>query len=547
MANPTIVPDLTATSPRIAKGSFAQFVFPFTMHVDDDVQIDARLEHASHKGQRIWERLDIAKEYSLYDLTQQIRLDSMSLWKISEEALRDWLGFGERPWELRGAGGVGIEWKLETVRLWWFENRIGLLVFSARPLSSDPATWLSFLYYLRFVDGSQQRKIRPMPIDGPPVMPPWIASTPAGSPAPWTSMRQLVQALRATLDPPSDAPDPWRSLTDPGQLFPFTCVFVDQMPSNEQPLFRHRLRQSLRTDQAENAASEDLVTSGNSYFLPYADQQWFTFSMGGAGFVAFDRPDNEFNHLTLPSHLAKRYGFILVLALYQRYTLIEFSRETARYWERQHWERQLDNVERLPGQNVRVDTALFDQMERLYVRLLTFTAYGYFAQVVQQDHYHRFFRRWVEVFQLPTLYEEVRGEIAEMRNYLDLRLARRTQEQERAAASEEHRRITVEQRQLRAAEDQARRLEQRIGYFAVFLGFPALFLTAAAATGDLPPLFVALWAVIGGAAGWIFLDLFNSGSVLRKLGRHGQQGLIRLIRWLAATWRRRTKRGDRLR
>jgi len=64
---------------------------------------------------------------------------------------------------------------------------------------------------------------------------------------------------------------------------------------------------------------------------------------------------------------------------------------------------------------------------------------------MQQEHYHRAYRKWQEVFQIERLYQEVKDEVAEMHEYL---LAEQTQ-----------------------------RLERRLNLLGALIGMPALVLS----------------------------------------------------------------------
>jgi hypothetical protein len=66
--------------------------------------------------------------------------------------------------------------------------------------------------------------------------------------------------------------------------------------------------------------------------------------------------------------------------------------------------------------------------ERIRDALLLFTARGYFAQVMQQEHHHRCYRKWQETFQVERLYRDVRDEVREMHDYLHMRRTERLQQ-----------------------------------------------------------------------------------------------------------------------
>ena len=91
--------------------------------------------------------------------------------------------------------------------------------------------------------------------------------------------------------------------------------------------------------------------------------------------------------------------------------------------------------------------------------VLTFSARGYFAQVMQLDHHHRYYLRWQEIFQTSRLYKELRDEVNDMFDYLLL------QKQERLQIIAE------------GQEKRTRRLERLISVIACMVGLPILGLT----------------------------------------------------------------------
>lgn len=83
---------------------------------------------------------------------------------------------------------------------------------------------------------------------------------------------------------------------------------------------------------------------------------------------------------------------------------------------------------------------------------MEFTARGYFIQVVQGEHHHRFYSKWQEVLQVERLYQEVNDEVREMHNDL---LLKRSEAEERAYRS----------------------LEKMVAFFGAAIGIPTLVFT----------------------------------------------------------------------
>jgi hypothetical protein len=168
--------------------------------------------------------------------------------------------------------------------------------------------------------------------------------------------------------------------------------------------------------------------------LPYADDQWFVFSLEGGAFVAFDAPKNDFFRINLPTHLKNQYFLLFLLTLHQRFALTRLSHEVSEHWLR------VNEADRMP------------YFERIRSSLMEFTARGYFIQVVQRENHHRFYRKWQEVLQVERLYQEVNDEVREMYNDL---LLQRSEEEERASRS----------------------LERMVAFFGAAIGIPTLVFT----------------------------------------------------------------------
>lgn len=60
------------------------------------------------------------------------------------------------------------------------------------------------------------------------------------------------------------------------------------------------------------------------------------------------------------------------------------------------------------------------EFKRISKDLLDFTARGYFTQIMQQEHHHRYYLKCQKVFQIEKLYKEVKDEVGEMYNQTQL-------------------------------------------------------------------------------------------------------------------------------
>jgi hypothetical protein len=200
-----------------------------------------------------------------------------------------------------------------------------------------------------------------------------------------------------------------------GQLLPFTALLVDDVSPEQDPYFIYQLRNFFNESQALHPAPEDLRPDHPS-LLPYTVRQWFFFSLDGGGFVGFNAPAKEtgFFRQTLLEHLREQYFLLYLFTLYQRFALISLSSHVARNW-----------VGRRESQSVSEREESFCYIRD---RMMEFTARGFFTQLMQREHHHRVYQKWQDVFQIHSLYEEVRDEVQEMHNYL---MMRRTEAEQR--------------------------------------------------------------------------------------------------------------------
>ena len=210
---------------------------------------------------------------------------------------------------------------------------------------------------------------------------------------------------------------------------------------------------------------------------------WFTHSLDGGAFVSGDLPDTPFFRDQLPEHLHSRYYLLFLLVLHQRFALMKLSRDVAECWHADMDERKEAEQE---AAVIRIRSAF-----------LLFTARGYFAQVMQQEHHHQSYRRWQETFQIERLYREVSDEVREMsRHVLERRTQRIVNLQAEAAANDR-------QEQVRD-----RRREAFLGVLAGVLGGPALVLSFLDAIGPVSVGAAIAGSVIGIVGGIFLIILF---------------------------------------
>ncbi len=235
-------------------------------------------------------------------------------------------------------------------------------------------------------------------------------------------------------------------------------MFFTDEPESEQALTLYRLRNFFHAGQSLVPSAADLRLD-HPALLSYADRMWFSLTLEGGGFVAFAAPDTPFWSTTMPNHLDEQYFLLFLLALHQRFTLMDLSDQVCSGW--------------LSADGGQAEA----HFAALRETLLEFTARGYFNQVMQRHHHHRCFRAWQDVFETERLYREVTDEVRELHGML---LMRKTERIQRLA--EEQRRMLDAQAQAeavreRAAQERSERIGTWLGGIAFLLGFPSLVLS----------------------------------------------------------------------
>ena len=225
------------------------------------------------------------------------------------------------------------------------------------------------------------------------------------------------------------------------QLIPYAILYVDTAPRIELPdvpteaLKRrlYQIRNFFSGDFGTLAPREELEVP-HPALLPYARHMWFTFSLTGTAFVAFNAPrQSVFTETLRQRSLPGAYFLLFLLALQQRFVLTMLSDAVAQRWlparhaeeraaQTRRWWRSSANR---PDQVTEDMRAAFDDILDAF---LAFTARGYFAQVMQGERHHTYYRKWQETFQVAQLYAEVRDEVTQMRNHLELHATRQLNE-----------------------------------------------------------------------------------------------------------------------
>ena len=454
-------PALPAPSPRLADhppaakidgtvdltASALRFVYAFTFDGSTLPRRAEVIEQAAWQGARQSLKVWQPEEFPSADLLSHVAaflrppadsIRTAALWRMDEAALRSPAGLGG------GADHPGATWTLVTrhsdipfvlheVSLALFRHGVGFLTIAARPTTPSPDAWFDFLHHFRFISGQRAAVVRAERALAPGergAAPTRTAYFPAvagpdrdGQPH---NMGEIVDGLLRAGTTGNETNPWWEEVFVPGTLLPYASLFVDGCEQARADEMLFRLRNFFHANQDVHPAVQ---TPDDPQALPYSEGQWFFFSLNGGGFLARNAPATPFFRQTLPAHIAHQYFLLFLLALQQRFVLMMLSQEVSRRWV-------------AAGPDIS-DADRVAAFARIRDALLAFTAQGYFAQTMQEEHHHRCYERWQQTFQLARLYDEVSAEVREMFADLDLRqrhaTARLAEQQERQSKMMERR------------------------------------------------------------------------------------------------------------
>jgi hypothetical protein len=385
----------------VATCSFIHFVYPFEFNDRKfrDIQESVVKRHRNSGAGRklpVWEKHLFPNQDFLPHiadfLNSQTNEHAMgATWRMSSGAMDspDGIGRNER-WFLSVGTRQPIEFRLGWIYLYLFASGIGFLVIEAKPSATDAAVWFDFSHFFR--DGRQARigaHLRDKPAAPHfPGVAGGIDSHPDGK----GTVQDLISAVLLEISPGERW---WTDAFVRGLLLPWSVLFVDQAAAGDVPDLVYRARNTFHWKQELHLTEADRRLADPN-LSPYTDHQWFTFALGGAAFVACNASDNEFFRKTLPDHMRNIYFILYVLVLHQRFALSRLSYRVADCCPDSQ---RLTNV---------------SEFKDIRDALLRFTARGYFAQVSQHEHHHRFYEACQRTMQVERLYREVSDEVRDL-------------------------------------------------------------------------------------------------------------------------------------
>lgn len=455
--------------------SFMNFIYPFQFdrltykkHVE---AMDGKTWEGKGKNRTIWKDESFPPEDLLPHVARYLNsppgtVDTVHLWKMNLDFLSSINGLG---------GGINqnkISWSLVTphkklsfeiraVHVCLFRIGVGFLTFKIQPLTTSLMEWMDFLHYFRFSRGQRETQLETKRVvkngQETSYLPPFVTETAA----PFV-FNQIVSSILKSEDGLHDSASWWKDVFIPGQLLPYVGLFIKgRLTETDLDHLIYRLKNFYLSNQIL-APLDDFNINTNSGILPYANHQWFFFSVEGGGFLGHNVPQTPFFSEALPNHLQNQYYLLYLLALHQRYSLNGFSDEIAENWL---MEPPQDNEQRE------------NTFERIRDAFLSFNARGYFAQVMQHEQHHACYCRWQEVLQISRLYQDIRTEVTDMYEYLMLKKSERLQqlaEADRLRAEQESREC---QDREKAARERAEKLEKLLSLITWLFGLPLLALT----------------------------------------------------------------------
>lgn len=464
---------------HVSTSSFINFLYPFLFDASGLSGLINSVDTAVWQGKKamkVWKSMsfpedDLLRHVAAYLNPADSKTPTARLWTMEPDALMSQAGLGSSvEWGMVLAA-TEIPFKVEAVHLVLFRTGVGFLSFRVFPLTSKGDNWVDFLHYFRFINRPGKVTLKLQSRSGKDQFEPFFPQSAGGLQRHSDGRGVFRDIIDALLSSVTESKAPWwREVFVQGQMLPFASLFVSEVSDEEIPLLGYRIRNFHHHKQELSPHANDLAPDHPS-LLGYAHNQWFTFSLEGGAFLAWNPPAHPFFMETMPAHLRDQYFLLFLLTLHQRFALMKLSEDVSEHW--------------LAGDEAR----RADVFTHLRDSLMEFTARGYFAQVMQREHHHRCYKKWQEIFEIERLYAEVSDEIREM--HADL-LMKRTQRLQQLGE---------------AAEKRSQALGEKLNKIAFLLGGPALVLAYLDAVGGVSFLDAALWAA-GGFLGGLILFLF---------------------------------------
>jgi hypothetical protein len=341
------------------ENSFLLFLYPF--HFDGNgyssqlARVEALKGPTKGSDAKVWIKHEFAEDDLLPHVARYLNPEdgvspTARLWHMDNTSLRStaFLGAGAE-WKLSTPHG-DLPFAIESLQLALFRAGLGFLTLRIHLQADAVADWQNFIHYFRFMRRPHDVKLNvrrrtgidpetrePILEDYHPAIIPRVNEdakdrglSPGEGLVPNLVMGEIVNALLRMARSDNTDQDWWREVFIPGQLIPFVSLFVNELPEGAAPSLLYKMRNFFHPLQGENPAPEDVRADHHS-LLPYAERQWFTFSLDGGAFVGADVPDTQFFRQTLSDHLRDQYYLLFLLVQHQRFVLMGLSQQVSQY------------------------------------------------------------------------------------------------------------------------------------------------------------------------------------------------------------------------
>ena len=383
------------------KPSFLRFVYPVQFKAADFKTVRGNIDSAEWES-RVWNSCPLSEPDLLPHVVEFWNSESEdcpptgACWIMDKRAMQaDWGLASNCRWSLVEDIDKTIRFNVTEVQIWVFHSGILFLVFEVHPESTASNDWLDFANYFRFAQDAERAKVeiqKKTEKDKFEQFTPHSVSIDSKDPL----FVQILRRIMQTAFPPSanqtsnvDAPSPdngWKEIFTPGRMIPFVSYYLDsENPTkDENAIFLYRARKFFHADQAIYPSDADLLVEQQG-ILPYVRDQFFTLSLDGAAFVAFNSPKAaDFFRNVMPDHLKKIYFFAFLMAWQQRFGLAQLSQRVAGEWPFEVGISSDDAAEHWAKRE--------HKFEDIRARFLAFTARNYFQQIMQSQNHHNYYR-----------------------------------------------------------------------------------------------------------------------------------------------------------
>jgi hypothetical protein len=415
--------------------SYIWFLYPFNYRtISYDILIDSFTQlswEGRNKRYPVWSTNNITHLPDLgllpginkfLDCESKTRVFSVGSWKLSNEA---------RTSVKSGFGGSKIKWVLEiqkikeipfeilAIELFLFKTGVGFLNFQIKLLGKEISSsdWTDFIHYFRFLGGERGKnnQIKTYLFGKEccrPFFPAFLGKGESENTGFYFSeiITSLLQAGCESMDMDLGLKNAYIN----NYFIPYSYTCVEGADAAHKSDFLSRITGFLNSSAIVYKDKQSVEYEQKHQTLIWKDH-YFISSLEGGGMVAFDPPDEPFFKFGIPDHISKHYYLLYLIALQQKFFLTSISENIANDWLiAKKSENNSDDYYQILLNN------FFETQESL----LFFTSIGNFAQIMHSQHHHDIYIKWREILEIDRLYNEVKSEIQNIYNFLNIKTER---------------------------------------------------------------------------------------------------------------------------